>query len=88
MTRYNPKDWPASLCSNNIAKHIRTDGDHRFANHHYHPSTVTDSEVLQTLDQALHKDVIRSLFKPCSNAFRETKMGKLFKQRNPEAQIL
>ncbi len=37
MTRYNPKDWPASLCSNNIAKHITTDGDNRYANHHYHP---------------------------------------------------
>jgi hypothetical protein len=41
---------------------MNTSGDNRYANHHYHPSTVTSNGVLSTLDRKLHKDLIRRIY--------------------------
>ena len=36
--------------------------DYRFANHHYHPSTVANDGSMSTLDRDLHKEVIRRIY--------------------------
>ena len=41
---------------------MKAGGDYRYANHHYHPSTVTSNGVLSTLDRKLHKDLIRRIY--------------------------
>ena len=46
---------------------MKPDGDYRFANHHYHPSTVTNDEgVLPTLDYSIHKALIQILYNKVS----------------------
>ena len=66
FTRY-PKDtsnwqgWDVRIGSS-IKKQMKAGGDYRYANHHYHPLTVTSNGVLSTLDRKLHKDLIRRIY--------------------------
>ena len=65
FTRY-PKDtsnWPGwnTTIGVDIIEGMIAGVDYRFANHHYHPSTVANDGSMSTLDRDRHKEVIRRI---------------------------
>ena len=65
FTRY-PKDtsnWPGwnTTIGVDVIEGMIAGVDYRFANHHYHPSTVANDGSMSTLDRVLHKEVIRRI---------------------------
>ena len=65
FTRY-PKDtsnWPGwnTTIGVDIIEGMIAGVDYRFANHHYHPSTVANDGSMSILNRVLHKEVIRRI---------------------------
>ena len=73
FTRYtkDTSNWPGwKTMGDDIIEGMIAGAHYRFANHHYHPSTVANDGSMSTLDRDLHKEVIRRIHE-CVKKYRK-----------------